>query len=332
MFFEELQIPKPNYNLAVGSGNHGKQTAKMLDGIEDIILKETPDAIIVYGDTNSTVAGSLAASKLNIPIVHIEAGLRSYNKSMPEEINRIVCDHMSTLLFSPTKQAISNLKKEGFRIDNQAPFTIDNPKVYHCGDIMYDNSLYFSEISATDSTILKDLDLPQKFILSTVHRNVNTDVPERLNDIFNSLVQIAEIDNTCIVLPLHPRTKKMMDLNLDISVREKIKASDLIKIVPPVSFLDVIALEKSAQMIITDSGGVQKEAFFLKKPCLILRSETEWVEIVENGNAIVCDADPDKIIEGYNSLMNNPDLIYPELFGDGESAEFICNEIIKHFG
>ena len=332
VFFDELQIPKPDYNLQVGSGSHGKQTAKMLEGIEEIILAEKPDALLVYGDTNSTVAGGLAAAKLHIPLVHIEAGLRSFNKAMPEEINRIACDHMSTLLFSPTKQGVKNLAREGFNIDNNAPFTIDNPKVYHCGDIMYDNSLYFSTISDTNSKIKSDLGLPDKFILSTIHRNNNTDEPDRLNAIFNALLTIAETNATCIVLPLHPRTRKMMDVNLKPELNQRIQDSDLIKIVPPVSFLDVIALEKAAELIVTDSGGVQKEAFFFEKPCLILRSETEWVEIVENGNAIVCDANSDKINSAYSKLMNDKSLTYPPIFGDGKSAEFICAEILKHLG
>jgi UDP-GlcNAc3NAcA epimerase len=332
VFFDELQIPKPDYNLQVGSGSHGKQTAKMLQGIEEIILTEKPDALLVYGDTNSTVAGGLAAAKLQVPLVHIEAGLRSFNKAMPEEINRIACDHMSTLLFSPTKQGVMNLAREGFNIENNSPYTIDNPKVYHCGDIMYDNSLYFSTISDSNSTIKSDLNLPDKFILSTIHRNNNTDEPDRLNAIFSALLTIAETNSTCIVLPLHPRTRKMMDVNLTPELSQRILKSNLIKIVPPVSFLDVIALEKAAELIVTDSGGVQKEAFFFEKPCLILRSETEWVEIVDNGNAIVCDADSEKINSAYIKLMNDNSLTYPPIFGDGKSAEFICSEILKHLG
>lgn len=330
VFFEELEIPKPDYNLNVGSGSHGKQTAKMLDGIEEIILPEKPNAVLVFGDTNSTVAGGLAAAKLHVPLIHIEAGLRSYNKSMPEEINRISCDHMSTLLFSPTKQGVENLAKEGFKIQNNTPYSIDNPKVYHCGDIMYDNSLHFSDISDKQSTILSDLNISGDYILSTLHRNNNTDSPERLNAIFKSLIDISEKDDIQIILPLHPRTKKMMELNLTDDLKLRIEASNYLKIIPPVSFLDVIALEKSSKMIITDSGGVQKEAFFFKKPSLILRSETEWVEIVENGTAIVCDADHNRIISAYKSLSENENLTYPQLFGDGKAAEFICQEILTH--
>lgn len=330
VFFEELSIPQPDYNLNVGSGSHGAQTAKMIAGIEEIILNEKPDAVLVYGDTNSTVAGGLAASKLLIPLIHVEAGLRSFNKSMPEEINRILCDHTSTLLFSPTKQGLDNLKREGFVIENEAPFTIDNPKVYHCGDIMYDNSLHFATIAEQNSTILKDAGVSENFILSTIHRNSNTDEPERLTSIFRALKDLIDQKDIEIVLPLHPRTKKMMEVNLPEELKRSIDADTRFKIIPPVSFLDVIALEKNASMIITDSGGLQKEAFYFKKPCVILRPQTEWVEIVENGNAILCDSDYDRIVNAFNTLEQKTDYTYPDLFGDGAAAEFICQEIVKH--
>lgn len=330
VFFDELSIPRPDYNLNVGSGSHGVQTARMLEGIENIILTEKPDALVVYGDTNSTVAGGLASSKLHIPLVHIEAGLRSFNKKMPEEINRIMCDHVSTLLFSPTVKGIENLAKEGFDLNAKPPFSIDHPKVYHCGDIMYDNSIYFSQVSDQNSKILADLGIEGDFILSTIHRNNNTDDPERLQAIFGALIEIAEENKIPVVLPLHPRTKKMMELNLTPELSAQLTSSKYIRIIPPVSFLDVIALEKNASFIVTDSGGVQKEAFFFEKPCIILRSETEWVEIVENGNAILCDADKNRILNAYKKLANNKDLTYPQLFGDGEAATFICQEIVKH--
>lgn len=330
VFFDELSIPKPDYNLNVGSGSHGVQTARMLEGIENIILTEKPDALVVYGDTNSTVAGGLAASKLHVPLVHIEAGLRSFNKKMPEEINRIMCDHVSTLLFSPTAQGIENLANEGFDLNAKPPFSIDHPKVYHCGDIMYDNSIYFSQVSNQNSKILAELGIEGDFILSTIHRNNNTDEPDRLQAIFSALMEIAEKNKIPVVLPLHPRTKKMMELNLTPELSAQLTSSQYIRIIPPVSFLDVIALEKNASFIVTDSGGVQKEAFFFEKPCIILRSETEWVEIVENGNAILCDADKNRILNAYQKLANNNNLTYPQLFGDGESAVFICQEIVKH--
>lgn len=331
IFFKELGIPNPNYNLQVGSGHHGAQTAKMLEGIEEIILKEKPQAVMVYGDTNSTVAGGLAASKLLIPLIHIEAGLRSFNKSMPEEINRIACDHMSTLLFSPTLQGCENLSKEGFNLDAKEPYNIDNPKVYHCGDIMYDNSIYFSE-HAEKKGILQELGLSakEKFALITIHRNQNTDEADRLNRIFESLIEISNSHKIKMVLPLHPRTKKMMDILLKDEIRKEINANDAFKIIPPVSFLEVIALEKNASIVITDSGGVQKEAYFFSKPSLILRPQTEWVEIIENGCALLCDADKTRIVDGFNYFSDNKNLNFKPIFGDGKAAEFICEEIIKH--
>jgi UDP-GlcNAc3NAcA epimerase len=331
VFFDELNIPHPNYNLNVGSGSHGKQTASMIDGIEEILLKEKPNAIVLYGDTNSTLAGAIAASKIQVPVVHIEAGLRSFNKSMPEEINRIMCDHVSTLLFSPTKVGYTNLLAEGFKENNSAPFSFDNPKIYHCGDVMYDNSLHFSTVAENKTTILSDNEIEKgKFILATIHRNNNTDEPDRLNALFSAINKIASENNTTVVLPLHPRTAKLLPQNLNAELCSKVKTNKLIKIIPPVSFLEMIALEKNAELVITDSGGVQKEAFFFEKPCIILRSETEWVELVECGSAKITDADEQKIIEAYHYFKNNKNLQFPKLFGNGKASEFICSEILTH--
>jgi UDP-GlcNAc3NAcA epimerase len=330
VFFEELEIPKPNYNLNVGSGKHGEQTAKMLSGIEEIILTEKPNALLVYGDTNSTVAGSLAAAKIEIPVVHIEAGLRSFNKAMPEELNRIACDHMSTLLFSPTLQGVENLKKEGFQLNNTPPYTIDNPKVYHCGDIMYDNSTYFAQKASINSPGIQSLELDQPYILATIHRNANTDDKERINSIFSAILYLAEEKKERIILPLHPRTKKMMDELLEKETIDVLDKSPFIHIIEPVSFLEMIALEKNAKLILTDSGGVQKEAYFFQKPSIILRPETEWIEIVAQGTAILCDADDQKIIAAYTHFSKEQNLSFPSIFGDGKAAEFICNEIYTH--
>ena len=330
IFFEELAIPRPDFNLNVGSSSHGQQTAKIIEGIEELLLTTNPDGIIIYGDTNSTVAAALAASKLQIPIFHIEAGLRSFNKVMPEEINRILSDHISTLLFCPTKTAINNLKKEGFSLENSSKPTIDNPHTYLCGDIMFDNSIHFSSISDINATILKNENLTnEKFILVTIHRNANTDDPNRLNAIFNALNYIQNTTNFTIVLPIHPRTKKMMDLLLNQENKQLLAENQKIKIIPPAGFLDIIALEKNAELIITDSGGLQKEAYFFNKPCVILRPETEWVEIVENGNAIIADADEVKIVEAANNLLVKKDYTYPSLFGDGKASEFIIEKIIE---
>ena len=331
VFFDELQIPRPDYNLHVGSASHGVQTARMTEGIEALLIKEKPDFIVLYGDTNST----LAAAKIHVPIVHIEAGLRSFNKSMPEEINRIVCDHCSTLLFTPTKAGLENLKREGFPVDESgvstssttAAPTIDNPKVYHCGDIMYDNSLHFADIAEEKTDIIQRLDLVSKpFILSTIHRDTNTDHPERLGAIFDALIELSKENQ--IVLPLHPRTAKLLKTNLSNEKQTLIFSSPNIKLIPPVSFLEMIALERHAQLVMTDSGGVQKEAYFFKKPCIILRPETEWVEIVQTGNAILADADGSRIMDAWQHFKNNPPTTFPEIFGDGHAAEFMLKQML----
>ena len=328
VFFTELNIPKPNYNLNVGSGKHGEQTAKMISGIEEILLGEKPDALVLYGDTNSTLAGAIAASKIHIPIVHIEAGLRSFNKSMPEEINRIMCDHASTLLFSPTPTGYNNLLREGFKDFEKGPYSADRPKIYHCGDVMYDNSLYFSSLAKTNSTILLDHSLTaHEYILGTIHRDHNTDDSERLSSIFEALLEIAKDEK--IVLPLHPRTKKKMLEVLTDKLNQEISQCANLILIPPVSFLDMVLLEDSSSMIITDSGGVQKESYFFKKPCIILRPETEWVEIVESGSAVICDADKDKILHSFAHFRNNPPKNFPTIFGNGQASEFICKEIVN---
>ena len=328
VFFDELQIPRPDYNLHVGSASHGVQTARMTEGIEELLIKEQPDFIVLYGDTNSTLAGAVAAAKIHVPIVHIEAGLRSFNKSMPEEINRIVCDHCSTLLFTPTKAGLDNLKREGFPMDNNGPFTINNPKVYHCGDIMYDNSLHFANIAEEKTDIIQHLELKGKpSILATIHRDSNTDYPERLSAIFDSLIELSK--ESPIVLPLHPRTAKLLKTNLSNEKQTLVFSSNNIKLIPPVSFLEMIALERHAQLVMTDSGGVQKEAYFFKKPCIILRHETEWVEIVQTGNAILADANEGRIMQAWTHFKDNPPTMFPEIFGDGHAAEFMLDQMLK---
>lgn len=332
VFFEELGIPHPDYNMNTGSGNHGIQTAKMISGIEEILFKEQPQCIVLYGDTNSTLAGAIAASKIHVPVVHIEAGLRSFNKKMPEEINRIVCDHVSTLLFSPTKAGINNLLQEGFNLDNKAPHTIDNPAIFHCGDIMYDNSLYFSELADIKTSIVQDNKLRKgEYVLATIHRNSNTDIRENLNNLFWALNEIARNYNRQIILPLHPRTSSLLEKNLGYELFQNIQENDNFKIIPPVSFLEMIALEKEAGIVMTDSGGVQKEAYFFKKPCVILREETEWTELVENGSAILAGSDKEKIIQAFEKLTESKKFNFPEIFGSGNSAEFICSQIIRNF-
>ena len=329
VFFDELGIPSPEINLNVGSGSHGVQTARMIEGIEENLIRHRPDYLVVYGDTNSTLAGAVAASKLHIPIVHIEAGLRSFNKTMPEEINRILCDHVSTMLFSPTLTGVKNLLAEGFSTNAKPPFTSDNPAVFHCGDVMFDNSLYFASLAENRSQVLEKNKLESgKFILGTIHRDNNTDDPLRLTAIFGALNEISEKYGMDVFLPLHPRTSKLLEINIDGSLLGKIRANPRFKIVEPVSFLDIIQLEKNARLICTDSGGVQKEAYFFRKPCIILRPQTEWVELVENGAAMVADADKQKIMSGYEHFLKSDAFEYPPVFGDGKAASFICKQLI----
>ncbi len=330
VFFKELEIPRPHYNLNVGSASHGVQTARMIEGLESIFMKEKPDAVLVYGDTNSTVAAALAAIKIHIPVVHVEAGLRSFNKSMPEEVNRIACDHMSSLLFTPTQSGLDNLHREGFALQSHKKASADHPNVYHCGDVMYDNSLHFSNISDKVSTVMASLELEKEaFLLVTVHRDSNTDIPENLQGIFRALVKLSEKYQQTIVLPLHPRTRNMLEGQLPHDLYQSVVQNDKIKIIPPLGFLDIIALEKNASMIITDSGGLQKEAYFFKKPCIILREQTEWVEIVAQGNAVLTGADEERILAAYHKLSLDAVLSFPELYGDGHSAEFICQKITE---
>ena len=327
VFIKELSIPEPDFNLNIGSGSHGQQTADMLTGIEAVLESEKPDALVVYGDTNSTLAGAIAASKLHVPLIHIEAGLRSFNKAMPEEVNRIMSDHVSTFLFSPTKTGVQNLKEEGFNLDNEPPYSADNPKVYHCGDVMFDNSRFFAELSDKHNQVFERLGLKQhEFALATVHRPSNTDNHENLMAIFRALMRISE--ETPVVLPLHPRTRSKLN-GLPNDFQLELENSKL-RMIDPASFLEMIALEKNAALVLTDSGGVQKEAYFFSKPCVILRDETEWTELVDEGAAILTGSDEAKILDAFNALKNKT-LAFPPIFGDAHAAEFICNTIVKHF-
>lgn len=307
IFFEELGIPKPDYNLNIGSSNHGHQTGNMLIALEDIYLKEKPDIVLVYGDTNSTLAGSLCASKLLIPVAHVEAGLRSFNKAMPEEQNRILTDHISDLLFTPTLTAVNNLKNENV-----------TKGVHNVGDVMYDAINLFKERAKKVSTIIEKFDLaPNSYVLSTIHRAENTNSIERLTSILSALSSCGKK----IVLPLHPRTKKFIE-------EYHLHIGDNIKIIDPVGYLDMISLQENSQKIVTDSGGVQKEAYFLKKPCITMRDETEWVETVDNGWNVIVGSDSNKIM---NALENfNPTGTPASAFGNGDSSSIIT-QIIKDY-
>jgi len=333
VFFDELEIHKPEYNLGVGSAGHGRQTSLMITGIEDLLLKEKPDCVVLYGDTNSTLAGALAASKLHFPVIHIEAGLRSFNKHMPEELNRIISDHSSTLLFAPTNAAFKNLIREGFKPENSPPYDIDNPKIYLTGDIMLDNTLFFAALAEKKrADFLKQLSLERdNFILVTIHRDINTDDILRLEKILVTLRTLALQNKIILVMPFHPRTIIALKSNLE-DLYNDLTGCTNIRILPPVSFLEMILLEKNCRMIITDSGGVQKESHFFNKPCIVLRKETEWVELISNGTAKLVDADPDLIEKEFMRFMDlHAALDYPGFYGNGKTAEFILKEIMNMF-
>ncbi|APG64026.1 UDP-N-acetylglucosamine 2-epimerase [Tenacibaculum todarodis] len=312
IFFNEMNIPKPKYNLNVNSLSHGAMTGKMLEKIEEILLTEKPDAVVVYGDTNSTIAGALAAKKLQIKVVHIEAGLRSYNMQMPEEVNRILTDRISDLLSCPTDTAIKNLEKEGF---NNLPSCIEKH-----GDIMKDAVEYYSEMAAEKSAIMEDENLQKnEFVLATIHRQENTDDINKLKDIFSALEEIHK--EKTVVLPLHPRTKKVLD---------KYNLQPKITFINPVGYFDMLVLLKNCKMVVTDSGGLQKEAFFNKKHCIIAREETEWIELVEHGFADLTGSNPEKIMDAYVKFDKSALSFNKELYGSnvgGKIHQSIINLI-----
>ncbi|MCB0400597.1 MAG: UDP-N-acetylglucosamine 2-epimerase (non-hydrolyzing) [Flavobacteriales bacterium] len=310
IFFEEMEIPRPKYNLAINSVGHGAMTGRMLEGIEELLLKESPDLLLVYGDTNSTIAGALAAKKLHIKVAHVEAGLRSFNMEMPEEINRILTDRISDFLFCPTQTAVNNLKNEGY---NNIDCTIIN-----CGDVMQDAALYYAQKSAEKSKIIATLGI-QDFILCTLHRAENTDDESRLSNIVQALNTLHQ--TTPVVLPLHPRTKKKIEnLNLDLNVH----------IIDPVGYFDMIELLKNCSLVMTDSGGLQKEAFFFKKNCVTMRDQTEWVELIENHVNVLVGADQGLIIEKACEMQNNRADFTVNLYGNGNACANIANELLKH--
>jgi UDP-GlcNAc3NAcA epimerase len=314
IFFSQMKIPEPVNVLNSGGLSHGEMTGTLLIEIEKEIIKRKPDFVLIYGDTNSTLAGALAASKLHVPIVHVEAGLRSFNKVMPEEINRIVTDHLSTLLFCPTESSIKNLKNEGIV-----------QGVTMTGDIMYDAAQYFGRESCEISHILKNLDIkPNCYILSTVHRAENTDNLHNIKSILVALSKIA-CENTHVILPLHPRTKSIINkFNLNMII----ESNKYFRVIEPISFIDMVALERNSSLIITDSGGVQKEAYFHKVPCITLRNETEWIETVENGWNQIVGANEKLIIQAIGNAKKGLTI---DDYGNGESAGLMLKTIIEYF-
>jgi UDP-N-acetylglucosamine 2-epimerase len=303
IFFEEMGIREPNINLNVGSGTHAQQTSQMLVGIEQVLLSNNPDLVLVYGDTNSTLAGALAAAKLRIKLAHIEAGLRSFNRQMPEEHNRVLTDHCADLLFCPTQTAVDNLANEGIQ-----------KGAYLVGDTMYDAILQYSDSAVQHSTILDRLELnPKKYMLVTIHRAYNTDNPDVLRSILSAFEQFDEI----VVFPAHPRTINALQT-------AKISISSNVKVIEPIGYLEMLILEQNARIILTDSGGIQKEAYFLKIPCFTLRPETEWVETTESGWNKLVGTETKNIVTSLKSYTSHR-LAHPDFFGDGHASEKIVN-------
>ncbi|PCJ77636.1 MAG: UDP-N-acetylglucosamine 2-epimerase (non-hydrolyzing) [Flavobacteriales bacterium] len=312
IFFEEMAIPKPDYNLNINSLSHGAMTGQMLKGIEKIIQEKMPDIVLVYGDTNSTIAGALAAKKLNVKVGHVEAGLRSFNNKMPEEINRILTDRISDLLFCPTDTAVKNLEKEGF-VNYEC-------KIVKNGDVMYDAALFYSELSAEKSSIISDLKLTnEKFILCTIHRQENTDDLNCLNSIVRALNRINK--EIRIVFPMHPRTRKIIE-------KENIQLD--FEPIEPVGYFDIIELLKNCSLVMTDSGGLQKEAYFFKNHCVTLREQTEWIETVECGFNIIAGSDEERIYKGYQKMLTKQSDFNVNLYGNGDASEVIVHQLIEN--
>ncbi len=311
VFFSDLNLPEPDYHLAVGSGSHGEQTGEMLRKIEQRIIDENPDFVLVYGDTNSTLAGALAAAKLNIKVAHVEAGLRSYNKRMPEEVNRILTDHVSDILFCPSENSVENLKKEGIK-----------EGVFNVGDVMVDSLLYAAKKAPGYSTILDRMGLEEgEFYLATVHRAENTDDPERLANILEAFVELEAL----IVFPIHPRTRNAIE---KFEFEHFLQDTNII-LIDPLGYLDMVRVEQTAKMILTDSGGIQKEAYWLETPCVTLREETEWVETVDLGWNKLAGADKEKIFDIIRTF-EKPNR-HPLLYGDGKAGERIADILLNQF-
>jgi UDP-GlcNAc3NAcA epimerase len=309
VFFDELHIPAPDYNLNVGGGTHGENTGRMIESIEKVLLKERPDWVLVYGDTDSTLAGALAAKKQLFKVAHVEAGLRSFNMNMPEEQNRILTDRLSDLLFCPTDTAVKNLKLEGY--------SNFNSKIIKTGDVMLDACMYYSDMAKMPNVEIND-----KFALCTIHRAENTNDKFRLNQIFSALGQLSLEMN--VVLPIHPRTTQLINRQqLDINFPN-------LNIIEPVGYLEMIWLLNHCEIVLTDSGGLQKEAYFSNKKCVTLREETEWIELVDSGNNILTGADKEKILAAVKNFNNSNLKSNLSMYGDGRASEMIITEILSN--
>ena len=340
IFFEELDLPQPHHHLGISEMNHGAMTGKMLEAVEKVLLDGRPDWVLVYGDTNSTLAGALAAAKLNIPVGHVEAGLRSFNRRMPEEINRVLTDHVSSLLFCPTRKAVENLVREGFEhvVNLESEVGVQGqggrgnlnsnvyPLVYRVGDVMFDAARHYAPKAAVGSRILEKLKLtPKSYVLATVHRAENTDDPARLQGIFSGLARLAR--EIPLLLPVHPRTRRAL-----ARVGALDGAGSSLKLMDPVGYLDMARLEQNARVIITDSGGVQKEAFFYGVPCITLRQETEWVELVELGCNRLVDTDGQAMVQALEEMTAAVPPVPggDEVYGNGAAGKLILGILLSH--
>lgn len=307
VFFREMEIPTPAYHLDIHSLSHGAMTGQMLVKLEALYQQEKPDLVLVYGDTNSTLAGALAASKMHIPVAHVEAGLRSFRMTMPEEINRVLTDRISTLLFCPTDTAVANLKAEGIERSGA--------KIVQCGDVMYDAVLHYRQVAQERSTILECLK-HERFALCTVHRAENTDDVKNLKAIFAALEKInAELP---VILPIHPRTRKLVD---------SVGLTTKVTLLEPVSYFDMLQLLNACEVVLTDSGGLQKEAYFFGKPCVTLRDETEWVELVEASANRIAGTKTDSILKAFSEMRGASVSVDARLYGDGYAAKIIADEL-----
>lgn len=322
VFFDEMQIPTPHHFLQVNSMGHGAMTGRMLEKIEEVLHQEKPDCVLVYGDTNSTLAGALAAKKMHIKVVHVEAGLRSFNMRMPEEINRIVTDRISDILCCPTDTAVNNLQNEGFCLSSTQPM------VTNTGDVMLDAAQFYASFSAERSDIIERLGLgSQPFALCTVHRAENTDDPQRLNDILRALTEISKA--VTVVLPLHPRTRKILEATPNFSQFADSSLEKSLIAIDPVGYFDMLELLKATSTVLTDSGGLQKEAYFFSKPCVTLRDETEWVELVESGYNQLAGAEYNRILNAYSYAMRGDFPPPKHLYGEGRAANNVVSLIAR---
>ncbi|MDP4845392.1 MAG: UDP-N-acetylglucosamine 2-epimerase (non-hydrolyzing) [Salibacteraceae bacterium] len=310
VFFDEMNIPKPKYNLEINSLGHGAMTGRMLEGIEKLLLDEKPNMLLVYGDTNSTIAGALAAKKIHVPVGHVEAGLRSFNMRMPEEVNRILTDRISDHLFCPTDTAINNLKNEGFN-----DFDC---KIHRSGDVMQDAALYYAQFSEEKSDVLAKLGNPKNFVLTTIHRAENTDDPIRLTSIISALNEINKSQQ--VICPLHPRTRKIL---------ENLPEKPAFSIIDPVGYFDMIELLKHASLVMTDSGGLQKEAFFFQNACITMRDQTEWTELVDNGYNVLAGANKESILAAFEKMRSLNLDFSKDLYGGGKASTNIADVLVS---